>query len=461
MLKKDENQDIEFKESWRDEYIKWICGFANAKGGKIYIGVDDSGEIKGINNYKKLLEDIPNKVLDILGIIVDVNLEYENSKKYIQIFVEQYPYPISYKGQYHYRTGSTKKELKGAALDKFLLSKQGKKWDGVPVPYIKVEQLDNSAIEFFKDKAIKKKRIDSDILDENNYTIIEKLHLYEGEYLKRASVLLFSKDPEKYVTGSYIKIGYFKSDSDLLYQDIIRGNILEQVQKCEEIIFTKYLKAYISYDGMQRVESFPVSQLAFREALINAVVHKDYADETPIQISVYDDKIMIYNSGELPENWTIETLLKKHSSKPYNPTIANVFFLAGYVESWGRGIDKITQESKKFNSIIPKFRSDNGLWVEFNFNQDSKNVEEKLGDRVGNKVGNRVGNRADKNLTENQIKIIEQIELNPKISASKLSQIIGISKRKIEENFSKLKKQNIVVRVGGTRGHWELINERS
>ncbi len=129
MLNKKENQDIEFKQSWRDEYIKWICGFANAKGGWIYIGVDDNGVVVGIDNTKNLLESIPNKVRDILGIVVDLKMLIEDNKEYLEIQVESYPYPVSYKGQYHYRTGSSKQELKGSALDKFLLAKQGKRWD--------------------------------------------------------------------------------------------------------------------------------------------------------------------------------------------------------------------------------------------------------------------------------------------------------------------------------------------
>ena len=124
MLEKKENQDVEFKESWRDEYIKWICGFANAKGGSIYIGVNDSGNVVGIDNAKKLLEDIPNKVKDILGVIVDLRMLVEDDKEYLEIVIEPYPYPVSYKGQYHYRTGSSKQELKGASLDKFLLARQ-------------------------------------------------------------------------------------------------------------------------------------------------------------------------------------------------------------------------------------------------------------------------------------------------------------------------------------------------
>jgi len=133
-----ENQTIEWKESWRDEYIRWICGFANAQGGRLIIGKNDKGAVVGLANASKLLEDIPNKIRDIPGIIIDVNLRVEQGKELLEIVVEPYPYPISYKGEYHYRSGSTKQELKGVALDRFLLRKQGKHWDGVPVARVDV-----------------------------------------------------------------------------------------------------------------------------------------------------------------------------------------------------------------------------------------------------------------------------------------------------------------------------------
>ena len=103
-----ENQNTEWKESWRDEYLKWICDLANAQRGKIYIGTDDKGNVIGVQDSKKLLEDIPNKVRDILGIIVDVNLLSQEDKDYIEICVNPSSYPVNYKGEYHYRSGSTK-----------------------------------------------------------------------------------------------------------------------------------------------------------------------------------------------------------------------------------------------------------------------------------------------------------------------------------------------------------------
>ena len=93
-----ENQNIEYKESWRDEYLKWICGFANARGGRIYIGVRDDGKIVGIPDSKKRLEDIPNKIKDTMGILVDVNLLGKDGLDYIEIIVNASTYPVSYMG---------------------------------------------------------------------------------------------------------------------------------------------------------------------------------------------------------------------------------------------------------------------------------------------------------------------------------------------------------------------------
>jgi ATP-dependent DNA helicase RecG len=144
-----EQQNIEYKQSWRDEYLKGVCGFANANGGSIFIGKDDNGNVVGVAEAKRLLEDIPNKVRDTLGILVDVNLHTTTQGDFIEIVVENYPYPVNYKGQYHYRSGSTKQELKGAALNKFLLQKKGKRWDGVPVPNISAKDLKTGNIRFF------------------------------------------------------------------------------------------------------------------------------------------------------------------------------------------------------------------------------------------------------------------------------------------------------------------------
>ena len=352
-----EHQNIEWKESWHNDYFKWICGFANAQGGILFIGIDDKGNTKHLDNAKKLLEDLPNQVRDLLGLMVDVNLHTTNGDDYLEIVVEPYPFPISLRGKYYYRSGSTLQELKGAALAKFLLQRQGKKWDGVPIPNVTAEDLKNDTFDFFRKKATKSKRLESEDLDGTNQELLESLQLYleEEKMLKRAAILLFHPKPEKYVTGSFIKIGFFETDDDLKFQDEVKGNLLEQAEKALDLLKTKYTQAIISYQDGSREETFTFPEDAVREALYNAIAHKDYSSGIPIQISVYPNKMIFWNEGQLPENWTVEKLTQKHPSKPHNPDIANTFFRAGYIESWGRGTIKIINACKAHKIVPPIF----------------------------------------------------------------------------------------------------------
>jgi len=208
-----ESQHTEWKESWRDDLLRWVCGFANAEGGRLEIGRNDKGEIVGLANASKLLEDLPNKIRDLLGILVAVNLHHTDGKAWLVIEVDAYLNPISYRGHYYIRSGSTLQEIKGASLDRFLLHKQGRTWDGVPVPKVKAGDLSAQAIRKFREMAARSGRLDPADLRVSDAALIEKLKLTEGDYLKRAALLLFHEDPERFVTGAFVKIGYLLSDS--------------------------------------------------------------------------------------------------------------------------------------------------------------------------------------------------------------------------------------------------------
>lgn len=416
-----ESQNIEYKSIWKDEYLKWICGFANAQGGTIFIGKDDNGNVVGVNSAKKLLEDLPNKITTILGIVAEVNLHETEQGDYIEIVVEPQPNPVSCRGEYHYRSGSTKQELKGAALDKFLLGKQGKHWDGVPVPHVTVTDLKQETFDFFRKKGVKSNRLSEDVLTDSNELLLNNLKLTDGDYLKRAAVLLFHPDPEKFVTNAYVKIGFFESDSDLRFQDEVHGNLFEQVEKTMELLFTKYIKAMISYDDIYRIETFEYPKEAIREALLNAIAHKDYTGATPIQISVYKDKIMIWNYGELPENWTIDTLQKKHSSIPHNPDISNAFFRIGYIEAWGRGIRKMNEQCAAAGLPQPLYYYESsGFWVVFR--KDLFNEEDLQA----------------KGLNPRQIKAVMYVKEKGKITNKEYQEINQVSKRTANTDLSEL-----------------------
>lgn len=437
-----EQQNTEYKSIWKDKYIKWICGFANAQGGVLIIGKDDNGKVVGLSNAKRLLEDIPNKIKDILGIVADVNLHETSQGDYIEIIVDPQPNPVNYKGEYHYRSGSTKQELKGVALDKFLLGKQGKHWDSVPIPNVSVADLKSEAFDFFRKKGVKSNRIGDEALTDSNELLLNNLKLTDNGYLKRAALLLFHPDPEKFVTNSYIKIGYFESDSDLRFQDEIHGNLFEQVEKTMDLLFTKYIKAMISYEDIYRVETYEYPKEAIREALHNAVAHKDYAGATPIQISVYKDKIMIWNFGQLPENWTIETLQKKHSSIPHNPDISNAFFRIGYIEAWGRGIRKMNEQCVAAGLPNPLYYYESsGFWVVFR--KDLINEE----------------NLREKGLNARQIKAMLYAKEHGKITNKEYQEINQVSRQMATRELHNLTNEfKLLINRGyGAGSYFELI----
>jgi ATP-dependent DNA helicase RecG len=355
-------------------------------------------------------------------------------------------YPVSYKGEYHIRSGSTKQELKGAALDRFLLRKQGRTWDGVPVPQIAIRGLSTRAVASFRKRARQSRRLDEAILRESTPGLIEKLHLLDGKYLKRAAVLLFHNDPEAVVTGAFVKIGFFRTNAELLYHDEIHGDLFTQVERTMDILLTKYLKAGISYVGIQRIESLPVPEAALREAVLNAIIHKDYASGTPIQISVYQDKLMLWNPGELPPDWTVANLKRKHPSRPFNPDVANAFFRAGMIEAWGRGIERIIQACRAAGTPPPEFRYEpSGLWAEFAYQPSTATgapVETPV-EMSGKASGKMSG------------KILAHLLANPDATIPELARLLGITQRSIERYLRQLRQQNRVRRIGPAKGgHW-------
>jgi ATP-dependent DNA helicase RecG len=251
-----------------------------------------------------------------------------------------YSVPISLRGRYYYRSGSTKQELTGASLNEFLLKKSGKTWDDVIEPRASFDDIDNKAVNtFFKVSE------NAGRLPENNGLSVpewfEKLRLTENGQLKRAAIILFGKDPAKFYPNTFVKIGRFgKDNADLKFQEIEEGNLIVLLQAVLNQLNHKFLIKTIEFEGMHRIEKGEYPVAAIREMLLNALVHRNYMG-APIQIRVYDDKISIWNEGILPDGLTLDALKRSHSSRPRNPIIADVCFKGGYIDAWGRGTIKI------------------------------------------------------------------------------------------------------------------------
>jgi len=238
-----ETQNTEYKSSWHDDYLKWICGFANAQGGKIYIGKDDTGNVVGVDNYKELMDTIPNKIKNNMGITAEVNLLQEDDNRFIEIIVLPYSVPISLRGRYYYRSGSVKQELTGAALNEFLLKRAGHTWDDVIETRASFDDIDERTINIFLRKAEEAGRL-PDIDGLSIPDILEKLRLAKNGQLKRAAIVLFGKDPGAFYPNTFVKIGKFEDDDfTIRFQETEEGNIIQVLAKFCAHLTTSFLYA--------------------------------------------------------------------------------------------------------------------------------------------------------------------------------------------------------------------------
>jgi len=280
-----EQHNIEFKQSWHDDYLKWVCGFANTVGGSIFIGKDNKGNVVHLENFATLMEIIPQKIHDILGIICDVNLLEEGDKKYIQIRVNPYSVPVSLRGRYYYRSGTTNIELTGVKLNEFLLKKAGKTWDDVIEEGASVEDISEDSIQKFISDASESDRL-PDIKGLSIFEILNKLRLVENGKLKRGAIILFGKDPNRFYPNIKVKIGRFvNDDADLRFQDVIEGNIIDILYNTINVLGYKYLVKEIDFRGILRIEKGEYPLAAIREMLLNAIIHRTYMGAT-VQLMV-------------------------------------------------------------------------------------------------------------------------------------------------------------------------------
>lgn len=460
-----ETQLIEYKSSWRDEWLEWICGYANAQGGTLYIGKDDDGKVIGVKQPKKLLEDIPNKVSSTMGIVPDVNYLEEDGKGYIQIVVVPSSIPVSYRGKYYYRSGATSKELNGNALQDLLLKRMGLTWDAQPID-ASLDEIDPEAIKYFIKRGIGAKRIPESARNDSIETILRTRNLIgEDGRLKLAAVLLFGKNPQKYCLTSRTKIGMFgQGYSDLDIQDLIEGNLIQMPDKVINVLDAKYLVRPIHYEGIQRIEPLEIPVDALREIICNAIIHRDYRG-SDIMIRVFKNRLEIWNLGNLPPEVQIDKLWEKHSSVLRNPLIASAFYYAGFIESWGRGYEKIQNAFEADGLKLPTFEAySGGFEVVIQREAYLKTTGlENLYDTKNDKVGAEDG---AVQLTERQMDILDLIrgvgaENGAEKQALKTHDMVvrlGLSRRTIQREIDFLTKRGFIVRVGGDKdGHWEVV----
>lgn len=426
-----ESQKVEFKSDWKDEHLKAISAFANCMGGELFIGLNDSGKPVSLKNINKLLEDIPNIIRNKLGIVPTVELSRRGNAEIIGINIDPSSVPISYNGKFYLRSGSTVQELRGKELADFLVKKTGVTWDDAIEEKGKLDDIDNVTIEDFKRFAVD--RIPAITRETDPNTILKKLNLTVNERLKRAAVLLFSADPQQFYSHAVVKIGRFLTDTEIQTTDVVKGNLFQQLENTLEILRSKYLQSNIKFEGIHRRDILEYPYEALREAIINALIHRDYQGFSQIQIRVYPDKLIVMNEGGLPPEVPVENLKTNHLSKPRNKLLAETFYYAGFIEAWGRGTIKIVEKCIEQGLPEPDFMEENGVMT-VTFYKDRLNLENLK------KIG----------LNERQIKAVMFVKENGKITNKEYSNLTNVNSRTALRDINNLCGKYIFEKKGAT-----------
>ena len=468
-----EKHIIEYKRQWDDEWLKWLCGFANADGGTLYIGISDKQHIIGVDNSKKLMEDIPNKIVSKLGIYPDVRLLEEDGKEIIEIEVAPSQESVLLDGVLYKRVGATNQIVKGQALKDFYARKLNATWDSRIIRGATLDDIDPEAIKYFLLKGIDKGRLPKESVDDSVEKVLKNLEVMtDDDELTLAALLLFGKNPQHYCLNARIKIGRFgHSQAALMNQDLIDGDLIRMADRVMEALDAKYLIRPIHYEGMQRREPMELPEEGLREILYNLEIHKDYNGPDSL-IRVFDDRITFWNQGSLPAGITPESIFQPHDSQPRNRLIANAFYMAGFVEAWGRGYELITEAFTKEGLEVPTIEEEFGgvrVIVKreiFYGIQHGGRVDPKTGRLIKAGDTKNVTNDVTKKLTERQRVIlemlpfgdIENVTKNERVTTALLAGRFGKDPRTIKRDMKVLQDLGIVTHVGPTNGdYWKRL----
>ena len=428
MEKMKESQSVEFKESWRDEYLKILCAFANTGGGALYIGISDKGNPVGLKDIENLSESLPNKIRNHLNIIPSVKTENISDREVIKIEVSPSEVPVSYRGRFYIRAGSTTQEVSGMELVKIIMKKQRLLWDSI-LTDADIEDIDEETVLKFKNMAKERLAISQ---GDSVEKILENLELIKDGKLTNAGLLLFGKNPQKYIPNSVSRVGRFKTLTEILDTIEISGNLFVQAEKLVEAV-KKHINVKFEIKGIERKDTWDYPIPVIREACINALIHRNYMDPAEIQIKIYDDHIWFWNPGRLPEGITVEMLKTEHYSKPRNKSIAMVFYYAGLIERWGTGTRRMVELCRGQGLPEPEYKEyGDGFSVTFFKDIYSEEQLRRL------------------ELSERQIKAVLYVKERGRITNAEYQKIAGVKKRQATEDLRKLEKMHIFQKMGKT-----------
>lgn len=441
-----ESHTTELKKSLAqlDVALKSVCAFLNHKGGTVYFGVANDGKITGLNVTDKTLRKISQQIHSRIKpeITPEIREVKEKGESIIELKIPKgnnKPYFLN--GVAYKRIGTENRIIPPDELKRIILEQKQTKWDEEICEGATLNDINEEKVERFLRKAKFERRLEIDPTISVKEAL-KRMDLIKRNKLTNATILLFGKNPQQFFMQSEVRCARFKGTEPLEFIDmkVFVGNIIDQREDAVEFV-KEHIKLHAKIVETERVETWEYPIEAVREAITNAVCHRDYEISSNVQVRIFDDRIEVWGCGPLPKPLTVDDLRKKHDSILRNPLIGKCFFLIKFIEQWGTGTNRIISECLKYGLPEPLFEEVAGnLVVTFRKTKFTEDYLKQLG------------------LNERQIKAIHYLKENKQITRRKYSSLFNCSTRTAFNDLQAMIDKKILKRKGkGKYTYYEMV----
>lgn len=437
LLVSGETETLEFKENFDRETIEAAGAFANTKGGNIIIGISDINKVKGVQVGRETLKNWANQISQSTEprVIPEIELAEINRKRITIIKIKEFPIkPVSVKGKYFRRVGNSNRVMTMQEIAQMHFHSVGMSWDRLPARDATTEDIDLGNVKRYVRKANETGRRNIDE-DEDPLQVLEKLELMKEGEPTWAAILLFHKHPQRFLSQGVTHCGRFKEETIVIDDRMIEGTAIEQVDEAMDFIRKNINVKFVMTGKPAREQIWDYPLEALREAVINAVCHRDYTISSNTEVRIYDDKLIVWSPGGLPIGITIEDLYRPHPSVLRNKGMGGVFYDIGWIEQWGSGIDKMQKECMKAGLPEPQFEEYQGFRVIFRKDIYTEEYLRELG------------------LNERQIKAVMYVKESGEITLSAYREILpDVSEKTLYRDLQDLVDRKLLWQIGEKKG---------
>ncbi len=434
LLNAPENAQFSRAEVFDHSCLETICAFANTAGGILLLPSPAAQEGGPAGKAEALVQSWLQQIRSALqpGAHCDWEMQAAGTRHYVVLRIaEAVIKPVALAGRCYRRLGAANHLLSIEEISRLHLQSLGKSWDALPQEEATFADLEAARVHGFV-QSMNAKRARPLPAPAEPADILEKYHLLAKGRITHAAILLFGKNPQRFLPHARIKAGRFKSETLIIDDQEITGTLFEQIDAAFAFI-KKHLTVRLVITGQpQREEVWDYPLEAIREALINAVCHRDYSVPVETQIRIYDDQLIIWNPGSLPPDLHLDDLKRRHRSVLRNKLTGAMFYEAGLIEKWGSGTNRMMAECKKIGLPEPEWREQQGLMLILK--QDAFTEDFLL----------------EQGLNERQIKAVAHVKKRRRITNQEYQQLVDVKKRTASEDLRQLEEKNVLERVGST-----------